>query len=72
MGAAAPAAFQPEDTLAQVAKDHNILDINDMIRTIVTAQEARLESPGRSRPGAHLARSQKTSPSSTCAYRRRH
>ena len=31
--------FQPEDTLAQVAKDHNILDINDMIRTIVTAQE---------------------------------
>ncbi len=31
--------FQPSDTLAQVAKDHNILDINDMIRTIVTAQE---------------------------------
>ncbi len=31
--------FQPEDTLAQVAKDHNILDIKDMIQTIITAQE---------------------------------
>ncbi|MCP5023402.1 MAG: rhodanese-like domain-containing protein [bacterium] len=42
--------FQPEDTLAQVAKDHNILDINDMIRTIVTAQE--LDSQAQVEPAA--------------------
>ncbi|MEZ6002596.1 MAG: rhodanese-like domain-containing protein [Planctomycetota bacterium] len=39
VGGCSACGFQPEDTLAQVAKDHNILDINDMIRTIVTAQE---------------------------------
>ena len=42
--------FQPEDTLAQVAKDHNILDINDMIQTIVTAQE--LDSKNQVEPSA--------------------
>ncbi|HPF13951.1 MAG: rhodanese-like domain-containing protein [Planctomycetes bacterium] len=39
VGGCSSCGFQPEDTLAQVAKDHNILDIKDMIRTIVTAQE---------------------------------
>ncbi len=39
MGGCSACAFQPTDTLAQVAKDHNILDINDIIKTIVTAQE---------------------------------
>lgn len=39
VGGCSACAFQPSDTLAQVAKDHNILDINDIIKTIVTAQE---------------------------------
>ena len=39
VGGCSACAFQPEDTLAQVAKDHNILDIKDLINTIVTAQE---------------------------------
>lgn len=39
VGGCSSCGFQPSDTLAQVAKDHNILDVNDMVRTIVTAQE---------------------------------
>ncbi len=39
IGGCSHCAFQPDDTLGQVAKDHNVLDINDMVRTIVTAQE---------------------------------
>ena len=39
VGGCSSCGFQPTDTLAQVAKDHNILDINDMITTIVRAQE---------------------------------
>jgi len=39
VGGCSSCGFQPSDTLAQVAKDHNILDINDMIQTIVRAQE---------------------------------
>lgn len=39
VGGCSSCGFQPTDTLAQVAKDHNVLDINDMVRTIVTAQE---------------------------------
>jgi rhodanese-related sulfurtransferase len=31
--------FQPSDTLARVCKDHNLLDVQDVIRTIVTAQD---------------------------------
>ena len=39
VGGCSSCGFQPSDTLAQVAKDHNVLDINDMVRTIVTAQQ---------------------------------
>ena len=38
VGGCSACGFQPEDTLAQVAKDHNILDIKDMIDTIVRAE----------------------------------
>lgn len=38
VGGCSACGFQPEDTLAQVAKDHNILDIKDMIETIVRAE----------------------------------
>ena len=38
VGGCSSCGFQPSDTLAQVAKDHNILDIKDMLRTIVQAQ----------------------------------
>ncbi len=39
VGGCSSCGFQPTDTLAQVAKDHNILDITDVIHTIVQAQE---------------------------------
>jgi rhodanese-related sulfurtransferase len=39
VGGCSSCGFQPSDTLAQVAKDHNILDLKDMINTIVSAQE---------------------------------
>ncbi|MEM6674771.1 MAG: rhodanese-like domain-containing protein [Planctomycetota bacterium] len=38
VGGCSACGFQPSDTLAQVAKDHNILDIKDMIETIVRAE----------------------------------
>ena len=38
VGGCSSCGFQPSDTLAQVAKDHNILDIKDMVNTIVQAQ----------------------------------
>ena len=38
MGGCSACGFQPSDTLAQVAKDHNILDMKDMIETIVRAE----------------------------------
>ncbi|MFT7678712.1 MAG: rhodanese-related sulfurtransferase [Planctomycetota bacterium] len=38
VGGCSSCGFQPSDTLAQVAKDHNILDIKDMVSTIVQAQ----------------------------------
>lgn len=38
VGGCSACGFQPEDTLAQVAKDHNILDMKDMIETIVRAE----------------------------------
>ncbi len=40
VGGCSSCGFQPSDTLAQVCKDHNILDINEVVRTIVNAQEA--------------------------------
>jgi len=39
VGGCSSCGFQPSDTLAQVAKDHNILDVNEVIGTIVRAQE---------------------------------
>ena len=39
VGGCSSCGFQPSDTLAQVCKDHNILDVNDAIKTIRIAQE---------------------------------
>ena len=39
VGGCSSCGFQPSDTLAQVAKDHNILDVSDMVDTILRAQE---------------------------------
>ena len=39
VGGCSSCGFQPSDTLAQVCKDHNILDISDAIKTIQIAQE---------------------------------
>jgi rhodanese-related sulfurtransferase len=38
VGGCSACGFQPSDTLAQVAKDHNILDLKDMVETIVRAE----------------------------------
>lgn len=38
VGGCSACGFQPEDTLLQVAKDHNILDIKDMVETIIRAE----------------------------------
>ncbi len=39
VGGCSSCGFQPSDTLARVCKDHNILDVNDVIRTIQAAHE---------------------------------
>lgn len=39
IGGCSHCAFQPSDTLGQVAADHNILDVNEMIATIKQAEE---------------------------------
>jgi len=39
VGGCSSCGFQPTDTLAQVCKDHNILDVKDVIATIQRAQE---------------------------------
>lgn len=39
VGGCSSCGFQPTDTLAQVCKDHNILDVNEAIQTIRIAQE---------------------------------
>ena len=39
VGGCSACAFQPSDTLGQVAKDHNILDVYEVIRTIRQAEE---------------------------------
>ncbi|MEZ6016691.1 MAG: rhodanese-like domain-containing protein [Planctomycetota bacterium] len=38
VGGCSACGFQPSDTLAQVAKDHNLLDIKDVIATIQRAE----------------------------------
>lgn len=40
VGGCSSCGFQPSDTLAQVCKDHNILDVSEVIRTIENAQQA--------------------------------
>lgn len=40
VGGCSSCGFQPTDTLAQVCKDHNILDVAEVVRTIQNAQEA--------------------------------
>lgn len=40
IGGCSSCAFQPTDTLAQVCKDHNILDVKEVLRTIHSANEA--------------------------------
>lgn len=39
VGGCSACGFQPTDTLAQLCKDHNILDVNEVVRTILVAQE---------------------------------
>jgi len=39
VGGCSACGFQPTDTLARVCKDHNILDVAEVIRTIQSAQE---------------------------------
>lgn len=39
VGGCSACGFQPSDTLAQVCKDHNILDVPEVLRTIRTAEE---------------------------------
>jgi len=39
VGGCSACGFQPSDTLAQVCKDHNILDVPEVLRTIRNAEE---------------------------------
>jgi len=40
VGGCSSCGFQPSDTLAQVCKDHNLLDVNDVVGTIVLSEQA--------------------------------
>ena len=39
IGGCSSCGFQPTDTLAQVCKDHNILDVKEVVHTILAAQD---------------------------------
>ncbi len=39
VGGCSSCAFQPSDTLRQVCKDHNMLDVNEVVAHILDAQE---------------------------------
>ena len=39
VGGCSACGFEPQDTLGKVAKEHNILDVKEMIDTIVRAQD---------------------------------
>ena len=70
VGGCSSCGFQPTDTLAQVCKERNILDINEVIDTIQRAQDldTKVEvSRARSRAGSTRAR---TSPLLMCGRRR--
>ena len=40
IGGCSSCGFEPGDTLAKVCKDHNILDVNEVVTTIVNAEQA--------------------------------
>jgi len=40
VGGCSSCGFQPTDTLAQVCKDHNLLDVNEVVHHIVRSHEA--------------------------------
>jgi rhodanese-related sulfurtransferase len=44
VGGCSSCGFQPTDTLAQVCKDHNLLDVQEVIRTIQLAGETDARS----------------------------
>jgi len=39
VGGCSSCGFQPTDTLAQVCKDHNLLDVNEVMKTIVLSEQ---------------------------------
>ena len=39
VGGCSSCGFQPTDTLAQVCKDHNLLDVNEVVNTIVLSEQ---------------------------------
>ena len=39
VGGCSSCGFQPTDTLAQVCKDHNLLDVNEVVSTIVLSEQ---------------------------------
>jgi len=39
VGGCSSCGFQPSDTLAQVCKDHNLLDVNEVMNTIVLSEQ---------------------------------
>ena len=39
VGGCSSCGFQPSDTLAQVCKDHNLLDVNGVVNTIVLSEQ---------------------------------
>ena len=39
VGGCSSCGFQPSDTLAQVCKDHNLLDVNEVMKTIVLSEQ---------------------------------
>ena len=39
VGGCSSCGFQPTDTLAQVCKDHNLLDVNEVMNTIVLSEQ---------------------------------
>lgn len=39
VGGCSSCGFEPDDTLAQVCKDHNLLDTNSVVQTILAAHE---------------------------------
>ena len=39
VGGCSSCGFQPSDTLAQVCKDHNLLDVNEVVNTIVLSEQ---------------------------------